>query len=343
MYIEKISDMLVKNYKCKNRRNRTMFLLGPSGVGKSDAVRQAAVDLGNLPVLDLRLSQMEPPDFSGVPSVREGATVKNPPAWLPRNPESNGIIFLDEITSAPPVMQAVAYQLALDRRMGDTALPEGWMVVAAGNRVSDRGVTYSLAAPLLARMTLINVQSSLDGFIRYCAKKAVRPEIMAFVKSRGEYLNERDETINTKSGEIPLGKPFANQRAWTTAAQYYLDELPEDRLELLRGSVGDRAANDLEAFLRIWQTMPSIDMVFSDPDAVETPKDAATRYAISMGVSARLTNQNFSVAKKYIDRLPGEFKVMTIRLATMRDNSVMECSAFAEFVQQNPEVWKRGG
>lgn len=336
----------MRNYIDTNRRNRTLFLLGPSGVGKSDCVRQAAQQLGesfgcSFPVLDLRLSQMEPPDFGGVPSVKRGRTVKNPPAWLPVDPRSRGFVLLDEITSAPPVMQAAAYQVALDRCMGDTPIPEGWMVLAAGNRASDRGVNYPLAAPLLARMTLINVESSLDGFMDYCARRNVRAEIVAFVRSRGEYLNERDETVNARIGDLPIGKPFSTQRAWTTAAQYYLDEPAAERLELLRGSVGERAATDLESFLRIWQSMPSIEQIFTAPDSAPVPKNAATRYAISVGVSARCTNKNFGLAKRYLDRLPAEFRALAIKLAYMRDNKIAECEAFSTFVAENPELWNR--
>ena len=347
MHIEHITNQIVRNYNNPNRRNRTLFLLGPSGVGKSDAVREAAIELGKqydceFPVLDLRLSQMEPPDFGGVPSVVKGQTIMNPPAWLPRDPDSRGIILLDEITSAPPVMQSAAYQVALDRAMGQVKFPDGWMVMTAGNRASDRGVTYPLAAPLLARMTLINVESSLDGFIDYCSVHNVRPEVIAFVKSRGEYLNERDETINAKIGDLPIGKPFATQRGWVTAAQHYLDEPAEARLELLRGSVGDRAATDLEAFLRIWQSMPSIDLIFSDPDSVPVPADAATRYAVTVGVAVRLDKKNFGTAKRYIDRLPGEFAALCVKLAYKKSDSIAESEAFAKFVSERPELWKRG-
>ena len=347
MKVENIVATIVGNYNNPNRRNRTLFLMGPSGVGKSDTVREAAAVLAkqydcDFPVLDLRLSQMEPPDFGGVPSVKDGETIMNPPRWLPRDPESRGIILLDEITSAPPVMQAAAYQVALDRAMGQVKFPDGWMVMAAGNRASDRGVTYPLAGPLLARMTLINVESSLDGFVDYCARTDVRPEVIAFVKSRGEYLNERDETINAKISDLPLGKPFATQRGWTTAAQYYLDEPAETRLELLRGSIGDRAATDMEAFLRIWQSMPSIDLIFSDPDSVPTPSDAATRYAVTVGVSVRLAKKNLEVAMRYLNRLPGEFRALAIKLAYKRDDTIAECEAFGKFVAANPELWKRG-
>jgi len=347
MKIENIIGQLVKNYNNPNRRNRTMFLLGPSGVGKSDSIHDAAVQLSKqhncaFLVIDKRLSQMEPPDFGGVPSVEGGKTVKNVPDWWPTDPESRGFLLLDEVTSAPPVMQAAAYEVALDRSMGGEPLPEGWMVVTAGNRASDRGVTYPLAAPLLARMTLVNVESSLDGFLDYCVEHEVRLEVQAFVKSRAEYLNERDETINSKINELPIGKPFSNQRAWTTAAQYYIDETPQDRLELMRGSVGDRAANDFESFLRIWETMPSIDKCFTHPDSNKLPDNAAERYAVAVGISARISNKNFDKAIIYLDRMPAEHKALAVKLAYKRDNTIAECEAFAKFVAANPELWKRG-
>lgn len=347
MKIAKIAQMLVDNYNHAKLRNRTVFLLGPSGVGKSDSVREAASMLAKqfgceFPVLDLRLSQMEPPDFGGVPSVVKGITVKNPPEWLPRDPKSRGFILLDEITSAPPVMQAAAYQVALDRVMGSTPIPEGWMVITAGNRMSDRGVAYPLAAPLLARMTEVNVESCIEDFLMYCATADVRPEIIAFLKSRADYLNERDETINSKIGDLPIGKPFANQRAWTTAAQHYLDFPAETRLELLRGSVGDRAATDLEVFLRIWQSMPSIDQIFKDPDSVAVPGDAATRYAVSVGVSARINKDTFAKAISYLSRCPTEFMALAVKLAYRRDKSIAESPAFATFAVANQEIFSRG-
>lgn len=347
MKIENMAKQIVSNYTNEARRKRTMLFLGPSGIGKSDSMREASEVLSAqykcaFPVLDKRLSQMEPPDFGGVPSVVEGKTVKNTPDWWPTDPDSRGIVLLDEITSAPPVMQAAGYEVCLDRSMGGMPLPEGWMVVAAGNRASDRGVNYPLAMPLLARMTVINVESSLDGFLEYCATHSVRPEVMAFVKSQAQYLNERDETVNPKMNELPSGKPFSNQRSWTTAVQHYLDEPAEDRLELIRGAVGDRAATDFEAFLRIWETMPSIDGAFANPTKHKLPTSAAEKYAVSVGISARLTNKNFGTVLPYLDRMAAEHRALCIKLAYKRSADIAECEAFATFVAANPELWKHG-
>ena len=112
-----------------------VMLWGPPGAGKSQLVAQAAARHG-APVIEVRLAQMEPTDLRGIP-FRDGRNVVwSVPAMLPDAGRhgAQGILFLDEITSAPPTVTAAAYQLILDRRLGEYHVPEGWVIVAAGNR-----------------------------------------------------------------------------------------------------------------------------------------------------------------------------------------------------------------
>ena len=129
-----------------------VMLWGPPGVGKSQIIAQIARDHG-VPLIDVRLSQMEPTDLRGIP-FRNGDRVEwSVPALLPDTTRHgpSGILFLDEITSAPPTVTAAAYQLILDRRLGEYRAPEGWVIFAAGNRYGDRGVTYVMPTPLANR------------------------------------------------------------------------------------------------------------------------------------------------------------------------------------------------
>ena len=110
-----------------------VMLWGPPGVGKSQMIAQVAERHG-VPVIDIRLSQMEPSDLRGIP-FRNGDTVEwAPPAMLPdaERHGPRGVLFLDEITSAPPSVSAAAYQLILDRKLGAYEVPEGWAIFAAG-------------------------------------------------------------------------------------------------------------------------------------------------------------------------------------------------------------------
>ena len=144
MRIKHVAPVIVKRYMNPQVRKRAMFLLGKSGVGKSEVVFQASDMLAkHVPnwqgVTDLRLSQMEPTELRGMPAVDMAKLVAS---WcrfdlLPT--DGAGIIFLDELTSAPKMLQAAAYQLVLTP--ADFGIPDTWMVVAAGNFQSDRDQT----------------------------------------------------------------------------------------------------------------------------------------------------------------------------------------------------------
>ena len=122
-----------------------VFIWGAPGIGKSSIVKQIAKQR-ELEFIDLRLSLLDPTDLKGIPffnsETKEGIWAK--PSFLPSKQDSKGILFLDEINTAPPAVQASAYQLILDRKVGEYELPEGWSIVAAGNRENDRGVVYKM-------------------------------------------------------------------------------------------------------------------------------------------------------------------------------------------------------
>ena len=127
-----------------------VMLWGPPGVGKSQMVAQVA-DKNNVEVIDIRLSQMEPSDLRGIPFRENGSVEWAVPAMLPNEERhgKSGILFLDEITSAAPSVSAAAYQLILDRRLGQYTVPDGWAIFAAGNRQGDTDNDTSFHLPLL--------------------------------------------------------------------------------------------------------------------------------------------------------------------------------------------------
>lgn len=141
--------VIEKEYASADSGHHTPVMLwGPPGVGKSQMVAQVA-ERHNAPLIDIRLSQMEPSDLRGIPFRVEEHVEWAVPAMLPnaKRHGGSGILFLDEITSAPPSVSAAAYQLILDRKLGEYEVPDGWAIIAAGNRQGDRGVTYSMPSP----------------------------------------------------------------------------------------------------------------------------------------------------------------------------------------------------
>ncbi|MEJ2426528.1 MAG: MoxR family ATPase, partial [Candidatus Thiodiazotropha sp.] len=151
-----------------------VMLWGPPGVGKSDMVREVAHS-HQAPVIDIRLSQMEPSDLRGIPFRTDTTVEWAIPSILPdaERHGSDGILFLDEITSAPPTVSAAAYQLILDRRLGEYQVPDGWAIFAAGNRQGDRGVTYSMPAPLANRFSHFEVETHLDDWVAWAYRHQI--------------------------------------------------------------------------------------------------------------------------------------------------------------------------
>ena len=138
---------------------RPLMMWGAPGLGKSDIVKQVAEEQDRQ-VIDIRLPLWEPTDIKGIPyyNSKENNMVWAPPAELPTDPKSTAVIFLDELNSAAPAVQAAAYQLILNRRVGQYHLPAGVAIVAAGNRDADKGVTYRMPAPLANRFVHIELR-----------------------------------------------------------------------------------------------------------------------------------------------------------------------------------------
>ena len=188
-----------------------VMLWGPPGVGKSQMVAQLAEQY-DVPVIDIRLSQMEPSDLRGIPFRVDDFVEWAVPSMLPDDKRhgSKGILFLDEITSAPPSVSAAAYQLILDRKLGNYEVPEGWAIFAAGNRQGDRGVTYTMPAPLANRFSHYEVEVNLDDWVAWAWNRGINDRIIAFLRFRPDLLFDFDPAHN------PVA--FPSPRSWEPGA-----------------------------------------------------------------------------------------------------------------------------
>lgn len=252
-----------------------VMLWGPPGVGKSQMVAQVAERHG-VPMIDIRLSQMEPSDLRGIP-FRDGGRVEwAPPAMLPdaeRHGEQ-GILFLDEITSAPPSVSAAAYQLILDRRLGEYQVPEGWAIFAAGNRQGDRGVTYSMPAPLANRFSHYEVETHLDDWAAWAYANGIDDRVIAFLRFRPELLFDFDPAHNPVAFPSPRSWEFAHR-----ALQKFAD-----RPHLLQGGlkacVGPAAGIELHAFVESLDQLPDLEAI-TRGEEVSVPKETDLQYAVA--------------------------------------------------------------
>jgi hypothetical protein len=334
MRIQHVTPILVKRYLNEKTRRRAVFLRGPSGIGKSEVVFQTSALLGEhvqnwKGVVDLRLAQMDPTDLRGIPHVVNGRTQWARPDFLPA--DGAGILFLDEITSAPPAVQAAAYQLTLTPE--DFGIPSTWMVIAAGNRKSDRGVTYNIAAPLQNRLCDVEVSTTIDDFTNHAITCGIRPEILSFLRDRPDLLHKFEPT-----GDI---RPFPSPRAWfAVSANLELDLPVADRVEMNKGDIGEEAAMVFETHLRVFETMPRIDDILEGRD-VPVPKELNVRYCVAMGLATRLTAANFDNAWKFLQKMPADIQTLTIKLAYKRDKSIAQSPAFSAWAVSNQSAFSR--
>jgi hypothetical protein len=135
-----------------------LHIWGSCGVGKSQIVGKVANDL-NFQFLDIRAVQLDPVDLRGLPRIAADQTEWVPPKFLPT--DGKGILFRDELTSAPQMTQAGCYQLVLDRKLGEYVLSDGWVVIAAGNPASERGVHFSMPRPCATGSSILSLRPTL--------------------------------------------------------------------------------------------------------------------------------------------------------------------------------------
>src|SRR3954468_18086833 len=258
-----------------------VMLWGPPGVGKSRIVAEVA-ERHAVPLIDVRLSQMEPTDLRGIP-FRNGARVEwSVPALLPEASRhgERGVLFLDEITSAPPTVTAAAYQLILDRRLGEYRVPDGWAIFAAGNRYGDRGVTYVMASPLANRFTHYELEAHLDDWIAWAHREGVDERVIAFLRFRPDLLFDFDPARN------PVA--FPSPRSWEYAhrALAKFGDAPGLLLEALQACVGAAAGVELKAFIDHMHALPDVDAIVQGrADAV--PRSIDLQYGVAAAVVRR--------------------------------------------------------
>jgi hypothetical protein len=258
-----------------------VMLWGAPGIGKSQIIAHIAASHG-VPLIDVRLSQMEPTDLRGIP-FRSGERVEwSVPALLPeeRRHGARGILFLDEITSAPPTVTAAAYQLILDRRLGEYRVPDGWAIFAAGNRYGDRGVSYVMPAPLANRFTHYEIEPCLDDWVAWAHSTGIDARVIAFLRFRPDLLFDFD----------PKHEPvaFPSPRSWEYVhrALAKFGDASDLLLDAVQACVGSAAGVEFKAFVDNMDELPDIDAIARGENA-QVPRGIDLQYGVAAALVRR--------------------------------------------------------
>ena len=313
---------------------RPVFLWGPPGVGKSSLVAQSATNLA-LSVCDVRAVLLDPVDLRGIPAVNGDHRAHwCQPDFLPR--DGQGVLFLDELAQAPPLVQSACLQLTLDRRIGEYVLPDGWTVIAASNRQEDRAGAHRLISPLLNRFVHLDLEVSVDDWQSWALNNGITPDVRSFIRFKPGLLFQFDPQAGSRS--------FPTPRSWEFVSQVVSVTPDNLQLPVIAGCVGEGPAAEFIAFRRIYTQLPDPATVLSNPQGCTVPTDISVIHALTGSLVEHCRKANDPVLNAcgvFAGRIPVEYATLLLRdMIAVNPRSVSQ-PAVATWVRQHADLFAR--
>jgi len=322
---KQLAELLTKTIPAR----MPLLITGPPGGGKSDIIDQSRLAVG----ADLILSHpaiSDPTDAKGLPWPEKGAKTAT---FLPFGDLARALAAekltvwdLDDLGQATPAVQASFMQLLLARSVNGHVLPDCVTFIAATNRRSDRAWVSGILEPVKSRFTMIvELETNLNDWCEWAIKNGMAPELIAFLRFRPNLLHKLEATADLTNSPCP--------RTWASVGKILKLKL-RGHLELaaISGAVGEGAASEFIAFLRVYREMPSIDGILLTPDTAPIPKEPSALYAVSSALGDRANAKNFPQISRYCERLVSknhaEFAVLTVRDAIRRDSKITRTPEF---------------
>ena len=298
----------------------SVMLWGPPGVGKSQAIRQLAKRITDQTgkktcVTDVRLLLFNPIDLRGIPTANADKTLA---IWLKpqifqMDPSEDivNILFLDEISAAPQSVQAAAYQITLDRVVGEHKLPDNCIVIAASNRTTDKSVAFKMPKALANRLLHIEVEDSFKSWKEWAIRSGVNPKVLGFLTFRQTYLMKFDAA----SEELA----FATPRSWEMVSNLlnFVSDNVDKMFPMISGIVGTGVAVEFRTWAHVYDDLPSLEDIF-DGKNPSLPKGTDAMYALTAAMTGYArTNKNdiprITNSLIYADRMPPDFSAMLMK------------------------------
>lgn len=341
----------------KGKHTAIELVSGP-GLGKSSVNEQAACEMSiklGKPVayIPFFLSTVEPPDVRGfgIPTKANGKhrMVYTEAPWMPGGdsgfiavngklqrakagdefPEV-GIINLDEFRQANPDTQKPAAELLLNRRVGESHLPPGYIVTACSNRESDRSGVQRELAFITNRRMVVNIEPNVDVWVAWAEKNHVHPLAIAFAQFKPALVF---------SGSVPEKPgPFCTPRSLCLAADWIGEVDMNTFTECAVGLIGEGAATEFVSFLRVAEQLPKFEDIVADPTGTEVPKRPDASYAAMQMIAHRVDDKSAKAAFTYLKRMGREFQVAGLRGTFNRCPSLVRTPDFANWLRENKEL-----
>jgi MoxR-like ATPase len=300
-----LKSLIVSRFKALIKR--PVHIESSPGLGKTQIAFQVAKELG-VGFKAIHAPLLQPEDY-GFPVISiEGSDC-----------EETGIFLIDELPQADNSAQKILANLVQEREIHGRKLKSGWSIITTGNRSTDRAGASRLLSHLKNRLTTVELEASLDDWTQWALTNGVQTEVVAFIRFRPELLNNFDAQAEINP----------TPRSWVEGVSATLGVV-DSALEFpcFKGDVGEGAAAEFVAFLKIFRKLPSVDAIMINPLDVAVPKDPATLYAICGALSAKVGKDSFGRAMQYVNRMPAEFSVLFVRDSLKRNPDIQASSDF---------------
>jgi hypothetical protein len=286
---------------------RPIFIWGPPGIGKSDIIKQLGTEL-DAHVIDVRLSLWEPTDIKGIPyfDSNDGTMRWAPPSELPSKEFAKNhkqiILFMDELNSAAPSVQAAAYQLVLNRKVGTYELPDNVVMVAAGNRETDKGVSYRMPSPLANRFVHLEMTVDWDDYFEWAVDNKIHQDVVGYLTFSKKDLYDFDPKSSSRS--------FATPRSWSFVSELLTDDdVDTDTLtDLISGSVGEGLAVKFMAHRKHASKMPNPADILSGKVKKMESKEISAMYSLTVSLCYELKDACDKKVKNWNDQVNNFFQ-----------------------------------
>lgn len=344
MKISEAKKLLVVmlNVAIEKQEYMCVRLLSGPGLGKSTAVKEAAAEMSKkmgtkVGCKVVRLCEVEQPDVKGYGLPPEGniATSKmefSLPFWAIDTERDGeyGYLFLDEQPQADDDVNKVAAELMLDRRVGDYQLPPGWIVVAAGNREQDRSGARKTMAFIQNRIADIEITPSKDALVDWMERNGIAHQIISFTEAMPAVVLA--EKIPEKPG------PFCTPRSICRLSPYLDTMSTEMFTEFAAGAIGEGAAAQFIAHLRVVDELPSYAEIVAKPKTCKVPEKPDAAYATMRMISHNIDGQTAVQAFEYLSRMGKEFQASALRHTVRRTPQIVQHPQFATWLRSNTKL-----
>lgn len=314
---------------------RAVFVHGPPGIGKSEIVAQVAADM-QADLIDIRAVYFDSVDVRGIPDINgDGLSHWRPPAWLPHDPASRGVLFLDELPQAPPLSMSAFLQLTLDRKVGEYTLPPGWSVLAAGNRVTDRAGAHHLITPLLNRFIHLDLDVNTDDWQAWAIANGIAAPVWSFINYRPSLLFQFDPKTDARS--------FPTPRSWKFVSDA-LASTPDEILQpVVSGCVGEGSAMEFIAYMKLFHKLERPDDIAARPTKAKVPSDPSELYALCGALTdfcRELPAAKLSPIVTYALRMPRLHSILLMRDIARVNSQVVTIPEASEWFDKHKELLK---